>query len=153
MTEGPLAADGVPVRRRLFATWSLLVWIAWLFSRELLDCRHLPAAFGRLLVPPWPGAAAALHAALAALTGAGVTALAALGTGRALLAVAAPGRGRLLAFAAGLPLLALAGQGLGWLGFADPRVFSVLVAAAAAAALPGLGSRVARRRGASGLLL
>jgi len=153
MTEGPPAADGVPVRRRLFATWSLLVWIAWLFSRELLDCRHLPVALGRLLVPPWPAAEAAARAALGALAGAGITALAGLGAGRALLAIAAPGRGRLLAFAAGLPLLALAGQGLGWLGLADPRVFSALVAAAAAAALPGLGPPPARPPDTPRLLL
>jgi len=141
MTAAETGGEGslVPARRRLFAAWALLVWVAWLFSRELLDCRHLPAVALRLLTPPWPAAAGALRTASLALAGAGVTALAALGSGRALLGVLSPAPGRWLAFAAGLPLLALAVQGLGWLGLVDPRILAAVAALGGAAAVPLLG--------------
>ena len=143
------AVDGrdlAPVRRRLFAVWALWVWLAWLFSRELLDCRHLPAVVSHLCTPPWPAAGTALRSAALALAGAGITALAGMGCGRALLGVISPAAGRWLALAAGLPLLALGAQGAGWLGLAAPQVFAA-VAAIAAAALPALG-----RRGAAAAL-
>jgi hypothetical protein len=145
-TTGDGGGDLAPVRRRLFAVWALWVWLAWLFSRELLDCRHLPAVVFHLCTPPWPSAGTALRSAALALAGAGVTALAGLGCGRALLGLCSPAAGRWLALAAGLPLLALAAQGAGWLGLADPRVFAALAAVAAAAALPCLGRPLAALR-------
>jgi len=121
-------------RRRLFAVWSLWVWLAWLSSGELTRASRLSGMAASLAVPPWPAAGEAVRAALRGAAGAALVVLAALGLGRRGLAWARPLRhprppDRLLILAAGLPLLAVAIQLLGWLGLLQPAVLAAVVLA------------------------
>ncbi len=137
------------LRRRLFAVWSLWVWLIWLSSKELLESRHLAGVFRSLVSPPWPHGGEAARAALLALAGAGVVCLAGLGAGRVLIRFIRGPRQEpphLIQLAAGLPALALLTQGLGWLGLATFSILAAVTVLAAGFALPLLSPLRLRTR-------
>jgi hypothetical protein len=117
------------IRRRLFAVWSLWVWLAWLSSGEMSRAAPLATMMAAVLTPPWPAAGEAARAALLAVFGAAAVMLAALGAGTRGVAWARRPPDALHATAAGLPVLALLVQALGWLGLVIPGVLATLVIA------------------------
>lgn len=139
--EPPGAATSRPspgldqTRRRLFAVWSLWVWLAWLSSGELTRAGNLRGMAASLCRAPWPAAGEAARAAALGIAGAALVAVAALGAGaRGLAWLRMPGRpgepDRLQALAAGLPALAVTAQILGWLGLLQPGMLAAVVLAA-----------------------
>ncbi len=152
---------GAPARR-LLAGWTVLVWTAWLFSRELLECRHLPAMILHWVTPPWPAAAQAAGTAARGLAGAALVLLACHAAGDRLLrwltprtrprpAAAAPGRpaegSGAASLAAGFALVALAVQGAGVAALLRPALLLPALAAAALAGIPAAVRTWRRRNG------
>jgi hypothetical protein len=125
------------IRRRLLLGWTLLMWTAWLGSRDTGLLPDLPSVLFRLFMPPWPFAGAAAISAVKAGAGALLTATACLGSGLAVTGLVRRknGEDRVVAAAAGIPLTALLLQALGLLGLAYP---AILAGAALAPASCGL---------------
>jgi len=125
--------------RRLLTAWAACLLLSWLLSREVLNTPVLAGTARTILTPPWPAAAEALQRALAGASAAAFLALAALGGGRCLLRFAGlrgPAGDLPVAFAAGLPLLALALQGAGLAGLAWPAFFAAAGVVPAVLGLP-----------------